>query len=93
MIVGQTLFKKKNTSSGLRLDRKSILISSNTYWSLYNFRRSLIKHLLANNYDVIAACPADEYKQQLIEMGCRVHDIAIVNAGLNPVNEIKVIVF
>lgn len=49
---------------------KSIGIFSNTFWSIYNFRRSLIKALLAKGYRVIAISANDKYKAKVEALGC-----------------------
>lgn len=49
---------------------KSIGIFSNTFWSIYNFRRSLIKRLMQSGYRVIAVSANDAYKSRVEELGC-----------------------
>lgn len=49
---------------------KSIGIFSNTFWSIYNFRRSLIKRLLKSGYRVFAISADDNYKSRVEELGC-----------------------
>lgn len=49
---------------------KCVGIFSNTFWSIYNFRRSLVKSLLEQGYQVIAISADDKYKKPLEEMGC-----------------------
>lgn len=48
----------------------SVGIFSNTFWSIYNFRRSLIKRLLNDGYKVYAISADDKYRQLVEEMGC-----------------------
>lgn len=45
-------------------------IFSNTFWSIYNFRRSLIRKLLSDGYRVIAISANDKYKGLVEQMGC-----------------------
>lgn len=49
---------------------KCVGIFSNTFWSVYNFRRSLVKTLLKNGYRVIAISANDAYKGRVEELGC-----------------------
>lgn len=48
----------------------SVGIFSNTFWSIYNFRRSLIKSLISNGYNVIAISADDNYKSLVEDLGC-----------------------
>jgi len=68
--------------------RKKIVLSSNTSWSIFNFRFGLIKELL-KNYEVIIVAPKDEYSEKLIDLGCKYYDIYIDRKGTNPINDLK----
>lgn len=48
---------------------KTILLSSNTSWYLWKFRKSTIEALLANNFHVICIAPLDNYSAKLTELG------------------------
>jgi len=65
-----------------------IIISSNTSWSIYNFRLGLVKELLKKNKVIIIA-PKDKFSQKLIDLGCEYYDIYIDNKGTNPINDLK----
>src|SRR5829696_6392970 len=45
-------------------------IFSNTFWSIYNFRRSLIRRLLNEGYSVIAISADDRYRKLVEQLGC-----------------------
>lgn len=45
-------------------------IFSNTFWSIYNFRRSLIRKLQNEGVRVIAISADDKYRRLVEEMGC-----------------------
>lgn len=66
----------------------TIAISSNTAWSVYNFRIGLIRALLASGEAVIVLAPEDDYSQRLRDLGCRVIDFAMDNKGSNPVRDV-----
>ena len=51
-------------------NEKCVGIFSNTFWSIYNFRRSLIKRLLHDGFRVIAISADDKYRNFLEELGC-----------------------
>ncbi len=69
--------------------RKTIMVASNTAWSLYVFRKNLIKALLAAGYEVVALCPADEkdgakHSTALRQMGCIVRPIHLKPDSFSP---------
>jgi glycosyltransferase involved in cell wall biosynthesis len=71
--------------------RKKIAIVSNTSWSLYNFRLSLMKYLRENGYEVIAIAPYDEYSNKLANEGFIYWNIEMNNKGTNPIEDIRTI--
>ena len=71
-----------------KLQKKKIVLSSNTSWSIFNFRFGLIKELL-KNYEVIVVAPKDKYSEKLINLGCKYYDIYIDRKGTNPINDLK----
>jgi len=67
---------------------KSIAISANTSWYLYNFRKNTILEMLAHGMKVYAIAPQDGYSKKLEELGCEFIDINIDSGGTNPVNDL-----
>ncbi len=61
-----------------------ILISTNTAWNLINFRSGLIKALVSQGYEVVAAAPIDKYSQKITALGCRYVPLPIDNKGTHP---------
>jgi len=67
---------------------KKIVICSNTFWSIYNFRLNLAKNLKRNGYKVILVAPKDGYMDKLKdEFDCYV--IYMNNKGTNPIQDLK----
>ncbi len=65
-----------------------IVICSNTFWSIYNFRLNLAKLLKKNGYEIILVAPRDKYMDKLKdEFDC--YDIYINNKGTNPIEDLK----
>lgn len=64
-----------------------IILSANTTWFIYNFRRGLIKELINIGHDVVVVSPTDVYKSQIEQIGARHVDIKINNSGTNPFRE------
>ena len=64
-----------------------IIICINTAWNLVNFRSGLIKALIAQGHEVIAAAPIDEYASRLSVLGCRYIPVPMDNKGTHPVQD------
>jgi glycosyltransferase involved in cell wall biosynthesis len=50
---------------------RKIIISINSAWNIYNFRRGLIGGLAEQGYQVVALAPEDDYAERLKQSGCR----------------------
>ncbi|EPA8654109.1 glycosyltransferase family 4 protein [Photobacterium damselae] len=66
-----------------------IVVSANTSWYLYNFRKNTILSLLNNGYTVTTISPKDQYSKKLENLGINVIEIFIDQGGTNPVNDLK----
>lgn len=71
---------------------KTIAISSNTCWYIYNFRKNTILSLIKHGYKVIVIAPEDEYSTKLSELGCEFIHINIDQGGTHPVRDFKTFV-
>ncbi|EPU1457634.1 glycosyltransferase family 4 protein [Escherichia coli] len=67
---------------------KTVAISANTSWYLYNFRRNTITALLDAGYQVVAIAPKDDYSPKLESLGASFCHINIDQGGTNPVKDI-----
>ena len=67
----------------------TISLSSNTAWSLFNFRGGLIRSLIDRHHRVCVIAPRDEFSSRLAGMGCDVLDIRIDNKGVNPMLDVR----
>ncbi len=71
---------------------KTVTISSNTSWYLYNFRASTLRELTAHGYRVICLSPRDNYSDRLVsELGCEWFPLTMRNSGNNPVQDMRLI--
>jgi glycosyltransferase involved in cell wall biosynthesis len=68
-----------------------LIISSNTAWSLLNFRAGLIRALVAKGYDVIVVAPFDEYASRIPSLGCRYIALPMDNKGVNPIPDLMLL--
>ncbi|MEZ8760779.1 glycosyltransferase family 4 protein [Vibrio splendidus] len=65
-----------------------VVITSNTSWYLYNFRKNTILALLNSGYRVLAIAPQDDYSKKIQELGAEYQHIEIDQGGTNPVKDI-----
>ena len=63
----------------------SVIITANTAWSIYNFRKRLINSLKQAGYRVVAAAPEDQYADRI---PCEYIPVKINRRGLNPFEDI-----
>jgi glycosyltransferase involved in cell wall biosynthesis len=68
--------------------RKTIVVSINAAWNIFNFRRELLLALVAEGYRVVALAPEDSFSRRLIEMGIEFAPIPIDNQGISPFKDI-----
>ncbi|WP_321283469.1 glycosyltransferase family 4 protein [uncultured Vibrio sp.] len=67
---------------------KTVAISANTSWYLYNFRRNTITALLDAGYQVVAIAPKDDYSPKIEALGAVFYHIKIDQGGTNPIKDI-----
>ena len=61
-----------------------VMIALNMAWNLYNFRAGLVRALVAEGHDVLAASPQDNYTSRLSSLGCRYVKLPMDNMGTHP---------
>lgn len=66
---------------------KAVILSANTSWYLWNFRRELAGAIRALGYDVVFVAPADAYSARLAECGT-FEPIVLSRKGKNPASEL-----
>lgn len=70
-----------------------ILFVGNTAWSMYNFRRFVFEAFLKKGHLVYVVSPKDRiYQRKLADMGCRCISLSIKSKGVNPLEDINVMV-
>ncbi|WP_394153217.1 glycosyltransferase family 4 protein [Vibrio maritimus] len=68
---------------------RTVVITSNTSWYLYNFRKNTILSLLDKGYRVVAISPRDDYSIKLSQLGADYYDISIDQGGANPIKDFR----
>ena len=66
-----------------------IIISANTSWYLYNFRRNTIISLLRQGHAVTAIAPRDQYTNKIETLGAKFINIPIDRGGSNPMKDFR----
>ena len=66
----------------------SIVISINSAWNIYNFRKDLILALQREGWKVIALAPEDEYSRRLIDLGVEFAPLPIDQRGISPIKDL-----
>ena len=72
--------------------KKKILILSNHFITLYNFRKELIKNLVEDGNEVFISMPKADENSFFIEMGCKIIETNVDRRGINPTKDFKLIV-
>jgi glycosyltransferase involved in cell wall biosynthesis len=68
-----------------------IVISSNTLWSVVNFRGRLIDALSANGYEVTVLAPTDKHALRLSRSGCKLVHLEMNGNGKNPLGDLALL--
>ena len=66
-----------------------IVININTSWNIYNFRKGLLRFLIAQGHEIYAVAPEDNYSPRLEALGCRYIPVKLDNKGVNPLKDLK----
>lgn len=67
---------------------KRIAFVSNSAWSVLNFRKDVILHLIQLGYEVCVFAPEDENTAELLKIGCSCENIILDNKSSNPVKDL-----
>lgn len=72
-------------------NKVKILILSNHFITLYNFRKELIRRLNDEGHEVFISMPKSEDNKFFKEMGCKIIETAVDRRGINPVRDFSLI--
>lgn len=70
---------------------KKILILSNHFITLYNFRRELIDKLIKDGNKVYISIPNSDENEYFSKIGCEIIETDVDRRGINPVKDFKLI--
>tara|TARA_B100000795_G_scaffold164571_1_gene123783 strand:- start:140 stop:1264 length:1125 start_codon:yes stop_codon:yes gene_type:complete len=68
-----------------------IIISINTAWNIFNFRKGLIKTLQSQGHQIFAMAPSDEYVSRIEEMGVQFIPVNLDQKGINPFKDLSLV--
>ncbi len=66
-----------------------VLMTVNAAWNIWNFRRPLVRQLLANGHSVTVLAPSDNSVSELESLGCRFVNLEMDAKGLNPIEGLR----
>lgn len=72
---------------------RHILLCGNTAWGMFNFRRGLIEALITQGNKVTVVAPYDDTILKLKAIGCNVCDLKISAKGVNPLEDLGLLLF
>jgi galacturonosyltransferase len=72
--------------------QKRILILSNHFITLYNFRKELIKRLVKDGHEVFISMPKFKENTFFSDMGCKIIETPVDRRGINPIKDIGLII-
>ena len=67
---------------------EKILLCINAAWNVANFRAGLVRRLIAEGYDVVAAVPDDGAIDAVERLGVRVIETPMDNKGVSPLKDL-----
>lgn len=71
---------------------KKILILSNHFITLYNFRKELISKLVEDGHEVFISMPKAEENQFFVDLGCEIIETEVDRRGINPIRDLMLII-
>lgn len=70
---------------------KKVLILSNHFITIYNFRKELINKLIEEKHEVYISIPKSDDNQYFEDLGCNIIETEVDRRGINPIKDIKLI--
>lgn len=93
-VVGKNLhhYNEDSRRKRKRTHRRRILFLVNHEVVVYNFRLELVERLLLDGYEVHISTPLGERIEKLRKLGAIIHPIDFDRHGMNPADEISILV-
>lgn len=71
--------------------RNKVLILSNHFITLYNFRKELVKKLVDDGNEVFISIPKADENRFFSDMGCKIIETPVDRRGVNPIRDFALI--
>ena len=71
---------------------KKILILSNHFITLYNFRKELVSKLIKEGHEVFISMPKSAENSFFSDMGCKIIETPVDRRGINPIKDFGLII-
>lgn len=71
--------------------KKKVLILSNHFITLYNFRKELINKLIEEDNEVYISIPKSDENKYFSDLGCKIIETEVDRRGINPIKDFKLI--
>lgn len=73
----------------MKFKKNVIIVSSNSYWNIYNFRTNLLIFLKNKGFEIVALAPYDrKYSHILNKLGIVCYDISLKPRSFNPLYDL-----
>jgi len=70
---------------------KRILILSNHFITLYNFRRELIERMIKEGHEVYISMPKAKENSFFSDLGCKIIETSVDRRGINPIKDLGLV--
>lgn len=75
------------------MDKKNVLIVTNSIGGLFSFRKEVVKAIIDNGYNVVISCPSEygEKTDFFVNLGCQIEPTLVDRRGTNPLHDMKLV--
>ncbi len=74
------------------MTRKRVLFLSNHVFTLYSFRKEMIKEMREVGHELFLSMPKSDDEKYFIDLGCHIVHTSLERRGINPIKDIKLLV-
>ena len=75
------------------MQKKKILLLANHFITLYSFRKEMISEMVKQGHELYLSLPQSSENKYFEDMGCHIVETEIDRRGVNPIKDLKLILF
>ena len=75
------------------MQKKKILFLANHFITLYSFRKEIISEMVKQGHELYLSLPKSSVNKYFEDMGCHIVETEIDRRGVNPIKDLKLILF